>query len=109
MHASTEAPSQSTGSKTIADMAALAAERHRDLVAVRYKRDGAWHDVSFAQLGEIVSETARGLIDLGLQPGDRVALLCSTRPEWTYADFAITSAGGVVVPIYPTNSPPECA
>src|SRR3712207_8758999 len=42
-------------------------------------------------------------------PGDRVALLCTTRPEWTYTDFAITSAGGVVVPIYPTNSPSECA
>ena len=76
---------------------------------MRYKRDGAWHDVSFAQLGEIVSEIARGLIDLGLQPGDRVSLLCATRPEWTYVDFAITSAGGVVVPIYPTNSPSECA
>ena len=92
MQASTEAPSQSTGSKTIADMAALAADRHRDLIAVRYKRDGEWHDVSYAQLGEIVSETARGLIDLGLQPGDRVALLCTTRAEWTYVDFAITSA-----------------
>ena len=43
------------------------------------------------------------------QPGDRVALLCTTRVEWTYADFAITSAGAVVVPIYPTNSPEECA
>jgi long-chain acyl-CoA synthetase len=109
MQASTEAPSQSTGSKTIADMAALAAERHGDLVAVRYKRDGEWHDVSYAQFGEIVSEIARGLIDLGLDPGDRVSLLCTTRPEWTYVDFAITSAGGVVVPIYPTNSPSECA
>ena len=52
--------------------------------------------------------SARGLIDLGLEPGDRVALLCTTRAEWTYCDFAITSAGGVVVPIYPTNSPEEC-
>src|SRR5215203_7369883 len=100
---------ESTGSATIADMMALAADRYGARPAVRYKRDGAWHDVTFAEVGGIVSETARGLIDLGLQPGDRVSLLCTTRPEWTYADFAITSAGGVVVPIYPTNSPSECA
>ena len=110
MEPSTATPSgHATGSTTIADMAALAAERYADRTAARYKRDGTWHDVSFAELGAIVSEIARGLIDLGLQPGDRVSLLCTTRPEWTYADFAITSAGGVVVPIYPTNSPSECA
>ena len=109
MESSTAAASQSTGSTTIADMLGLAAERYGDRPAVRYKRDGEWRDVPFAELGEIVSEVARGLIDLGLQPGERVSLLCSTRPEWTYADFAITSAGGVVVPIYPTNSPSECA
>jgi long-chain acyl-CoA synthetase len=110
MEASTEpAIYESTGSKTIADMLALAAERYGERPAVKYKRDGAWHDVSFAEVGGISSEVARGLIDLGLAPGDRVAILCTTRPEWTYADFAITSAGGVVVPIYPTNSPSECA
>src|SRR5919206_5056663 len=109
MESSIAAPSESTGSTTIADMAALAAQRFGDRPAVRFKHDGAWHDVSFAEVGQIVSELARGLIDLGLQPGDRVSLLCTTRPEWTYADFAITSAGGVVVPIYPTNSPSECA
>lgn len=100
---------ESTGSATIADMMARAAERFGDRPAAKYKRDGTWHDVSFAEVGAIVSEIARGLIDLGLEPGDRVALLCTTRPEWTYTDFAITSAGGVVVPIYPTNSPSECA
>ena len=56
----------------------------------------------------IVAEIGLGLIDLGIQPGDRVCLLANTRPEWTYADFAISSAGAVVVPIYPTNSPEEC-
>ena len=50
----------------------------------RFKRDGEWHDVSYAELGETVSEIARGLIDLGIEPGDRVALLCTTRAEWTY-------------------------
>jgi long-chain acyl-CoA synthetase len=98
----------STGSATIADMMGLAAERFGDRPAARRKRDGAWSDVSFREAGEIVSEIGRGLIDLGLRPGDRVALLCTTRPEWTFADFAITSAGGVVVPIYATNSPEEC-
>src|SRR4051812_16503152 len=109
MESSIAAPPESTGSATIADMAARAAERFGDHPAVRHKRDGEWRDVSFAELGEIVSEIARGLIDLGLQPGDRVAPLWTTRAEWTYADFGITSAGGVVVPIYPTNSPSECA
>ena len=49
--------------------------------AVRHKRDGAWHDVSYAELGEIVSEVGRGLIDLGIEPGDRVAILCTPGPS----------------------------
>jgi len=107
MESSTAAPS-STGSSTIADMMGLAAERYADQPAVSYKRDDEWVDVSYREVGDTVSEIARGLIDLGLEPGDRAAILCSTRPEWTYASFGITSAGGVVVPIYPTNSPEEC-
>jgi long-chain acyl-CoA synthetase len=110
MESSTAVPvhARATGSATIADLIPLAAARHGDSPAIRYKRDGAWHDVSYAQLGGIVSEVGRGLIDLGIEPGDRVAILCTTRPEWTYADFGITSAGAVAVPIYPTNSPEEC-
>jgi long-chain acyl-CoA synthetase len=109
VEASTRVPGeQSTGSSTIADMMGLAAERYGDHAAASYQRDGTWREVSYAEVGAIVSEIARGLIDLGVQPGDRVAILCSTRPEWSYSSFGITSAGGVVVPIYPTNSPEEC-
>jgi long-chain acyl-CoA synthetase len=97
-----------TGSTTIADLIEVAAKSYGDSPAIRYKQDGAWKEVSYAELGEIVSEVGRGLIDLGIEPGDRVAILCQTRPEWTYADFGITSAGAVAVPIYPTNSPEEC-
>src|SRR5829696_5561846 len=109
MEAGTVAPAAaSTGSKTIADLMALAAERHGAREAQRFKRDGEWHSVSYEELGRTVSEIARGLIDLGIEPGERVSLLCQTRPEWTSADFAISSAGAVVVPIYPTNSASEC-
>jgi long-chain acyl-CoA synthetase len=98
----------STQSETLADLFPKAAEKFADRVAVRYKRDGEWHDVTFGEAGTIVSEIGRGLIDLGIEHGDRVALLAQTRPEWSYADFGIASIGGVVVPIYPTNSPDEC-
>ena len=98
-----------TGSATIADIVSLAAERYGEQPAARFKRDGEWSELSYAELAETVSEIARGLIDLGLEAGDRVALLCTTRLEWSLADFAITAAGAVVVPIYPTNSPDECA
>jgi long-chain acyl-CoA synthetase len=106
----TTGPAQrGTGSVTIADIIGLAAERYGERPAVRFKRDDEWREVSFKALGETVSEIARGFVDLGVQPGDRVALLCTTRVEWTYADLGITSAGGVVVPVYPTNSSDECA
>ena len=101
-------PARGTGSATIADLCAAAAAQYGDQVAIKHKVDGAWRDVTFGQVGEIVQEIGLGLIALGLEPGERVAILCNTRPEWAYADFAISSAGGVVVPIYPTNSPEEC-
>src|SRR5215208_1278105 len=99
---------RATGSATIADLIERAAERHTGSPALRHKHGGAWNDVSYTELGETVSEVGRGLIDLGIEPGDRVAILCQTRPEWTFADFGITSTGAVAVPIYPTNSPEEC-
>src|SRR3954469_4095732 len=110
MQETTAGPAQrGTDSVTIADIVSLAADRYGDRPAARFKRGDAWAEVSYTELAAIVSEIARGLIDLGVQPGDRVALLCTTRVEWSFVDFAITAAGAVVVPIYPTNSPDECA
>jgi len=84
-----------------------ATERHGG-AAIRFPRDGSWHEWSFAELGAGVRELARGLAALGLAPGDRVAILGETRPEWTLADAAALAAGLVVVPVYQTNSPEEC-
>src|SRR5437870_11737193 len=104
--ASPHAPT--TASRTIADLISNSAAAHAEHVAIRYKPDGEWRDVTYAQLSEIVQEIGLGLIDLGLQPGERICILANTRPEWSYADMAATSAGLVVVPIYQTNSPEEC-
>jgi long-chain acyl-CoA synthetase len=98
----------STGSSTVADLIPRAAAKHAEHTAVRFKRDGAWHDVTYAELSTIVQEIGLGLIDLGIEPGERVCILANTRPEWSYADLAATAAGTVVVPIYQTNSPEEC-
>ena len=102
------ATAAATGSQTIAELTVQSAREHGEHVAVRYKRDGAWQDVTYAQLAETVQEIALGLIDLGIQAGERVCILANTRPEWSYVDLAATSAGTVVVPIYQTNSPEEC-
>ena len=97
-----------TGSKTIADLLPRAAQLFGGCTAVRYRDGDGWRDASFARLGAIAQEIGLGLVDLGIAPGDRVCILAKTRPEWSYADFAITMAGAVVVPIYQTNSPEEC-
>jgi long-chain acyl-CoA synthetase len=102
------ATASTTASRTIADLIPRSAAAHAERPAVRYKRDGAWHDVTYTQLAEIVREIGLGLIDLGVQPGERVSILANTRPEWSYADLGATGAGAIVVPIYQTNSPEEC-
>ncbi|HUA11840.1 MAG TPA: long-chain fatty acid--CoA ligase [Solirubrobacteraceae bacterium] len=105
-----EAGTTGTGSQTgtIAGLAAAAGERYGDRVAVQYKRGGEWHERTYNEVVGIVQEIALGLIALGIEPGERICILCTTREEWTYCDLAATSAGLVVVPIYPTNSPDEC-
>jgi long-chain acyl-CoA synthetase len=94
---------------TVARLAASAAERYADRVAARCKVDGEWRELTFGQVSAAVEEVALGLMELGVGAGDRVAILADTRLEWTIASYGISAAGAVVVPVYPTNSPRECA
>jgi long-chain acyl-CoA synthetase len=97
-----------TGSRTIADLLPLATEQYGERPALRHKVGDEWVDVSYTELGGAAREVALGLIDLGLEPGDKVSILANTRPEWTEACFGILTAGGVLVTIYQTNSAEEC-
>jgi long-chain acyl-CoA synthetase len=98
----------STGSRTIADLIPLAGEKHADRPAIKHKVGDEWVDVTYAQLAEKVKHVALGLIDMGIQPGDKISILSNTRPEWTYACFGTLGAGATCVSIYQTNSPEEC-
>src|SRR5918998_1563 len=99
---------QGTGSKTIADLLPLAVEKYGDAPAQRFKVGDEWRDSSYAELGESVKEVALSLIDLGIQPAEKISILAHTRPEWTHACFGILTAGATLVTIYQTNSPEEC-
>jgi long-chain acyl-CoA synthetase len=94
--------------ETVAALPRSAADRFPDHVAARYRAGEGWRDLTYADARKAIDEIALGLIDLGVEPGDRVCLLANTRLEWTLASFAISAAGAVVVPVYPTNSPKEC-
>src|SRR6185312_9889865 len=103
-------PAAGVTSSTVADLLPIAAREHGGRRAVMYKPDGAssWAEKSYTEVGEIVQGLSLGLMDLGIEKGDKVAILANTRPEWTYFDFAALTAGATVVPIYQTNSPDEC-
>ncbi len=93
---------------TVAALPGSAAARFSDRLAAQYKQGGTWNELTYAEAGEAIDELALGLVDLGIEIGDRVCLLADTRWEWTLASYAISAAGGVVVPVYPTNAPQEC-
>ena len=77
-------------------------ERHRKPVQFMRKVAGQWESRSAEQALADVERLAMGLRDLGVSPGDSVALLSETRYEWAIADLAILGLGAVTVPIYPT-------
>src|SRR3954447_2372381 len=68
------------------------------------KRDGQWRSVSWAEAARQVAALATSLKAIGLEPGDRVALVSENRPEWLIADLGIMAAGCITVPTYTTNT-----
>jgi long-chain acyl-CoA synthetase len=76
-----------------------------DLVC-RCEEDG-FRRLSTREFFDRTRALSLGLSALGLQPGDRVALVSESRPEWVIADLAVLTAGAVTVPIYPTLSAPQ--
>ena len=77
-------------------------------VALRHKEGGAWKPTTWTEWARAAREIAGGLAELGVAPGDRVAILAATRREWALCDVGILTAGAVVVPIYASSLPDQC-
>jgi long-chain acyl-CoA synthetase len=108
MEAAVSARAAGTGTATMAAQLPADVAKHSGKPALRYKDGDDWRDISFDEMGEAVREISLGLVDLGIEPGARVAILSHTRPEWTLANFGILTSGATSVSIYQTNSPEEC-
>ena len=84
-------------------------ERIPDKPAALSKVDGRYQPISWRELWDRARRVGRGLVAAGVEHGDRVNIVCNTRLEWVITDLGILAAGGVTVPIYPSNLADECA
>jgi long-chain acyl-CoA synthetase len=94
---------------TIVDLFRDAARSRPDAVALRHHDGTRWQTITWRAYEQSVAETAAGLRAWGLEPGDRVGLLSTNRPQWHVADLAMLSAGLVSTPIYATSSSGQIA
>ncbi|WP_323373620.1 AMP-dependent synthetase/ligase [Plantactinospora alkalitolerans] len=100
-------PSPATSVRTVATRVRERARTTPDAVAMREKDRGIWQEVTWAEYWDTVQTVAHGLLALGVQPGDRVAIHAENRREWLYADLATVALRAMTVGLYPTNPPAE--
>ncbi len=102
------APNDIREGRSLVDVVFERAEAGDHRQALRFHDGTGWRGLTWGQLAERVTDVAAGLINSGLERGDRVAIMSKTRVEWTIADLGVLAAGGVVVPIYETSSVEQC-
>ncbi len=82
-------------------------EKYGDRVALRKKKYGLWHDISWNEYYRLAKYVGSALISLGLKKGDCVSIIGDNCPEWVIVDLGIQGAGGVAVGVYSTNAWPQ--
>lgn len=88
---------------TLISMFEQSVEEHGSKPALAHKpKGGTYQDISYTEFGASVDAFSKGLSALGVQKGDRVAILSENRPEWAISDFGILKAGAVNVPMFST-------
>lgn len=90
--------------ETINELFWATVERYPEVLAAHFRSGDDFSELTYRELGQQVKDLGQGLLALGLKKGDKVSLLAETRYEWVVADFAILTAAGVTVTVYPTLS-----
>ena len=93
--------------ETVCDIFYRSVDTFRKPEHLKYKKDGAWRAISSDELREAVEETSMGLRTLGIDRGDKVAILSENRPEWAFADLATLCAGAADATVYATLTAPQ--
>lgn len=96
------------GSLTVPRMFVQRATQDKDRVGLRYKYLGIWRDITWGNYLANVRRCCLGLVSLGLESGDKVAVIGENRAEWLYSDMATMAARAVTVGIYTTSSATQC-
>ncbi|MCM2257748.1 MAG: long-chain fatty acid--CoA ligase [Vicinamibacteria bacterium] len=94
---------------TLCEIFFRSVDTYRKAEHLRHKKDGAWRAISSAELLVAVEELSMGLRGLGLEPGERVAIVSENRPEWAFADLAVLCAAAADAPIYPSLTASQVA
>jgi len=89
--------------QTIPTMIRDRLRQHPEKTALRRKGERGYADISWQAMGEQIELYGRSLLALGINPGDRVAIMARNCPEWVYADLGTLGAGGISVPVYHTE------
>jgi long-chain acyl-CoA synthetase len=97
-------PSSFASPKNLVQLLLDRVQKSASKTAQMVKRGGRWVEISWVEQDRITREIAHALLRLGVEEGDRIAILSGTRPEWVYADLAILSNHAISVPIYPSNT-----
>lgn len=96
-------------SEHVAQVIREVAARYPDRVATRVRVGDEWVTQTFSEFATRINAVAKGLIDAGVQPGDRVAIFANNRPEWSEIDYGTLSARAILVPIYATSTVDQIA
>lgn len=91
-------------SEYIGSMIQDSIQKYGEAIAMRYKENDSWHEITYKDLGERIKEVAKALLEYDVKEGEMVGVFAQNMPEWSMADFGILSVRGVSVPIYATNT-----